>query len=105
MSAEERAAYQAMSPDERKKMMRQMGVVGETLGAAAIAALPAEQKALYQSMSEAEQAVFAGMSEEQRAAFAALSPEERAKAMREQGVVGPPLSAAALAAVLADSDR
>eukprot|EP00900_Chrysochromulina_parva_P002327 jgi/Chrpa1/12095/Chrysochromulina_OHIO_Genome00018277-RA len=47
MSAEERAAYQAMSPDERKKMMRQMGVVGETLGAAAIAALPAEQKALY----------------------------------------------------------
>ena len=105
MSAEERAAYQAMSPDERKKMMRQMGVVGETLGAAAIAALPAEQKALYQSMSEAEQAAFAGMSEEQRAAFAALSPEERAKVMREQGVVGPPLSAAALAALPADQKR
>eukprot|EP00900_Chrysochromulina_parva_P006595 jgi/Chrpa1/15937/Chrysochromulina_OHIO_Genome00022885-RA len=82
-----------------------MGVVGETLGAAAIAALPAEQKALYQSMSEAEQAVFAGMSEEQRAAFAAMSPEERAKAMREQGVVGPPLSAAALAALPADQKR
>jgi hypothetical protein len=105
MTDAERAAYQAMSPDERKKMMRQMGVVGETLGAAAIAALPAEQKALYQSMSEAEQAVFAGMSEEQRAAFAALSPEERAKAMREQGVVGPPLSAAALTALPADQKR
>jgi hypothetical protein len=58
---------------------------------AAIAALPAEQKALYQSMSKAEQAVFAGvfagMSEEQRAAFAVASPEEHAKVMREQGVV------------------
>lgn len=105
MTDAERAAYQAMSPEERKKMMRQMGVVGETLGAAAIAALPAEQKALYQSMSEAEQAAFAGMSEEQRAAFAALSPEERAKVMREQGVVGPPLSAAALAALPADQKR
>ena len=77
MSAEERAAYQAMSPDERKKMMRQMGVVGETLGAAAIAALPAEQKALYQSMSEAEKAVFAAMSAEERAAIAAMSPRPR----------------------------
>jgi hypothetical protein len=105
MTDAERAAYQAMSPDERKKMMRQMGVVGETLGAAAIAALPAEQKALYQSMSEAEKAVFAAMSAEERAAFAAMSPEERAKLMRQQGVVGPPLSAAALAALPADQKR
>jgi Ca2+-binding EF-hand superfamily protein len=79
--------------------------VGETLGAAAIAALPAEQKALYQSMSEAEKAVFAAMSAEERAAFAAMSPEERAKLMRQQGVVGPPLSAAALAALPDDQKR
>ena len=105
MTDAERAAYQAMSPEERKKMMRQMGVVGETLGAAAIAALPAEQKALYQSMSEAEKAVFAAMSAEERAAFAAMSPEERAKLMRQQGVVGPPLSAEALAALPADQKR
>jgi predicted Fe-S protein YdhL (DUF1289 family) len=105
MTDAERAAYQAMSPDERKKMMRQMGVVGETLGAAAIAALPAEQKALYQSMSEAEKAVFAAMSAEERAAFAAMSPEERAKLMRQQGVVGPPLSAEALAALPDDQKR
>ena len=99
MTEAERAAYEAMSPEERKKFMRQKGVVGEGLSAAAIAALPAEQKALYDGMTEAEKAAFASMSEEEKAAYAAMSPEERAKAMRQAGIVGEPLSAAALASL------
>jgi hypothetical protein len=60
--------------------------VGEALGATAIAALPPEQKALYEYMSEAEQAAFAGMSEEQRATFALMTPEERAQSLRLAGM-------------------
>ena len=83
MSDEERARFASMSPEERAKEMRQMGVVGEALSAEAVAALPAEQKKLYNGMSEAERAAFGSMSEAERAAYMSMSAEERAAYMRD----------------------
>ena len=54
---------------------------GRTLSAAEMAALPADQLALYEAMSEAERLVFAAMSPAERAAFARLDPADRAKVL------------------------
>ena len=104
MSPAERAAFARLDPAARAKVMRQRGVIPPPTGLSdeELAALPADQRALYEAMSPAERAAFASMSAEERAAFAAMSPAERAKRFREMGVIGPGLSPTRLAALPAD---
>ena len=69
MSEAEREAYAKMSPEERTKMLRSKGVAGPALSAEKVAALPAEQRAMYEQMSDVEKAAFAGMTPEEQAVY------------------------------------